>query len=181
MSKRETYKNRLSTKNKVGRLAWTMVYFCMFRPFSSNIFIGWRNFWLRLFGAKIAPNAVVHASVSIWAPWNLILDEYATLDRHVVCYNVDMIEMGKHATVSQYSILCTASHDIMSAQNELITHPIKIGDDAWVAIGAYVGPGVTMGDGAVAAAKAVVVNDVEPWSVVGGNPAQFIKKREFVR
>jgi putative colanic acid biosynthesis acetyltransferase WcaF len=42
-----------------------------------------------------------------------------------------------------------------------------------------VGPGVTLGEGAVAAARAVVVKDVAPWTVVGGNPAQFIKKREL--
>ena len=50
-------------------------------------------------------------------------------------------------------------------------------DNVWVATGAVILPGVTIGEGAVVAAGAVVVKDVEPWTVVGGNPAKFIKKR----
>ena len=41
-------------------------------------------------------------------------------------------------------------------------------------------PGVTIGEGAVVAAGAVVTKDVEPFTVVGGNPAKFIKNREMV-
>ena len=41
-------------------------------------------------------------------------------------------------------------------------------------------PGVTIGEGAIVAAGAVVTKDVEPFTVVGGNPAKFIKKREIV-
>ena len=44
---------------------------------------------------------------------------------------------------------------------------------------AFVGPGVTIGEGAVVGARAAVFRDVEPWSVVGGNPARFIKKRKI--
>ena len=43
--------------------------------------------------------------------------------------------------------------------------------------GAIVLPGVTIGEGAVVGAGSVVTKDVEPWTVVGGNPAKFIKKR----
>jgi len=62
---------------------------------------------------------------------------------------------------------------------ELTYAPIVIGDNAWVASRAFVGPGVTVGEGAVVAACAVVTKDIEPWTVVGGNPAKFIKKREL--
>lgn len=56
---------------------------------------------------------------------------------------------------------------------------IKINDYAWVAADAFIGPGVTIGEGAVVGARAVVFKDVAPWTVVGGNPAQFIKFREL--
>jgi putative colanic acid biosynthesis acetyltransferase WcaF len=62
---------------------------------------------------------------------------------------------------------------------KLVTAPIRIGAGAWICAGAFVGPGVSIGDGSVVAARAVVVKDVEPWIVVGGNPAKFIKKREL--
>jgi putative colanic acid biosynthesis acetyltransferase WcaF len=56
----------------------------------------------------------------------------------------------------------------------LVTAPIRIGPGAWVAAGAFIGPGVTVGDGAVVGAGAVVMRDVEPWTVVAGNPAVFL-------
>ena len=62
---------------------------------------------------------------------------------------------------------------------EITSKPITIKDNVWVATGAIVLPGVTIGAGAVVAAGSVVVKDVEPWTVVGGNPAKFIKKREL--
>ncbi len=54
---------------------------------------------------------------------------------------------------------------------------IKIGNDVWIGHGAVILAGVTIGDGAVVAAGAVVTKDVEPYSVVGGVPAKFIKNR----
>ena len=52
-----------------------------------------------------------------------------------------------------------------------------VGNDVWIGYGATIMPGVTIGDGAIIAAKSVVVKDVEPYTIVGGNPAMEIKKR----
>ncbi|HNY79416.1 MAG TPA: hypothetical protein PLX34_15565 [Sedimentisphaerales bacterium] len=59
--------------------------------------------------------------------------------------------------------------------------PVEIADQVWIAADAFIGPGVTVGQGAVVGARASVFKDVEPWTVVGGNPAKFIKKRELKR
>ncbi len=178
-SKEKIYKNKLSTKNKLGRLCWWWIYTFLFRPSGMpfSICYKWRNLLLRLFGAKIAKTAIVHASAKIWAPWNLEMDEYACIDDNVDVYSVNRIVLGKHATVSQKAFLCTASHNIYSREHELTNAPILIGDYAWVAAGAFVGMGVTIGAYAVVGARAAVFKDIEPWSVVGGNPAVFIKKR----
>lgn len=79
--------------------------------------------------------------------------------------------------MSQGSYLCTASHDITDHLNPLITAPIVIEDQAWIGVRAYVGMGVTIGQGAVIGATASVYKDVEAWTIVGGNPAKFIKNR----
>ena len=118
-------------------------------------------------------------STRIWAPWRLVVGEESTLSHHVDCYCVGRITIGAHATVSQYSFLCTATHDISSVHMKLITRPIAIHDGAWVAAGVFVGPGVTIGEGAVAGARAMVVRDVAPWTVVAGNPARVLKRREI--
>lgn len=93
------------------------------------------------------------------------------------CYSVDEIVVADQATISQGVRLCTASHDISSRTMELSTAPIRIAENSWVSGWSIILPGVTIGEGAVVAAGAVVTKDVEPWTVVGGNPAKFIKKR----
>ncbi len=171
------YVNRLSMKNRVARLAWRIVYALLFRP-SPRVLFGWRRFLLRMFGAKMGKATIVYPSVRIWAPWNLEMADYACLAFDVECYCIDKVKLGRRATVSQYSMLCTASHDLTSAETPLVTGPIAMGDDSWVFAKAFVGPGVTMGPGAVAAACSVVVKDVEDWTVVAGNPAKPISKRQ---
>lgn len=52
-----------------------------------------------------------------------------------------------------------------------------IGNDVWIGAEAMIMPGVTIGDGAVIATRAVVTKNVEPYTIVGGNPAKQIKKR----
>lgn len=59
-----------------------------------------------------------------------------------------------------------------------MTAPIVLADNAWVAAEAYLAPGVTMGEGAVAAARAVVTRNVAAWNVVAGNPARVIRQRQ---
>jgi putative colanic acid biosynthesis acetyltransferase WcaF len=61
----------------------------------------------------------------------------------------------------------------------VISSPIRIGRRAWVAADAFVGPGVTIGEGAVVGARSSVFRNIDPWTVVGGNPARIIKKYEL--
>ena len=105
------------------------------------------------------------------------MDEYACIASNVDCYNVATVHIGRFATVSQGAFLCTASHDITSRNHELITAPICIEDQAWIGAGAFVGMNVIVHEGAVVGARAAVFKSVDPWTVVGGNPAKFIKKR----
>jgi acetyltransferase-like isoleucine patch superfamily enzyme len=55
--------------------------------------------------------------------------------------------------------------------------PIVIGNDVWIGHGAIIMNGVKIGEGAIVAAGGVVTKDVEPYTIVGGNPIKFIKKR----
>ena len=54
---------------------------------------------------------------------------------------------------------------------------VIIGNDVWIGHESTIMSGVKIGDGAVIAANSVVVKDVEPYTIVGGNPAKVIKKR----
>jgi putative colanic acid biosynthesis acetyltransferase WcaF len=95
----------------------------------------------------------------------------------VDCYNVARVELGEGVIVSQKSYLCTASHDFDDPAFPLTGAAIVIGDGAWVAADAFVGPGVHIGERAVVLARSVVVRDVDPQVVVGGNPARVLRNR----
>jgi len=166
-------------KNKFLRAVWNVTWFVLFRPFPTKLFNPWRLLLLRIFGAKVHPSSGVYSSCKVWAPWNLILEKNAWLGPEVDCYNVDLIKLEQNATVSQKAYLCSASHDISKREHNLITAPIIIKERAWIGASAFIGMGVTIGQGAVVGATASVYKDVEPWTVVGGNPAKFIKKREI--
>jgi putative colanic acid biosynthesis acetyltransferase WcaF len=127
----------------------------------------------------MARGTAVYPSARIWAPWNLEMETGSAIGDAVDCYNVDSIALEAGAIVSQYAFLCTASHDITDPGRRLVTAPIRLGRLSWVCAGAFVHPGVTIGEGAVVAARSVVVKDVAPWAVVGGNPAKFLKTREL--
>lgn len=165
-----------SLSNKLGRVVWGCVWLTLFRP-SPSVLFGWRRWILRCFGAQVGTNARIHNDVRIWAPWNLVVGDEVAIAHGVDCYCVDQISIGRHATVSQYAYLCSASHDVTDPFMTLTTAPITISDQAWVCAGAFIGPGVVLGQGAVAGAHAVVMKSVAPWKIVVGNPAKVIKDR----
>jgi len=176
------YQNRHTLKSKIARAAWNVVWLFLFRPTPQRglrFFNAWRIFLLRLFGAKIGKQCVIMSSVQVWQPWNLEIGDCVALSENVVCYSVDKIRVGNNVTISREVFLCCASHDVSSSVMELTYVPITIGDNAWIASRAIILPGRMIGEGAVVAAGAVVVDDAEPWAIVGGNPAKFIKKREM--
>ena len=159
------------------RLLWGVCWLALARWLPRSLGCEWKRFLLRCFGARLARSAVVYSSTRVYAPWNLEMGEHSCLADNVDCYNVDKVIIGDNTTVSQKTYLCTASHDITRSNIPLITAPIVIEDQAWIGADAFIGMGVKVGQGAVVGARASVYKDVEAWTVVGGNPAKFIKKR----
>ncbi len=166
-------------KNKAARALWGVVWLLLFRP-SPRIFHGWRRVLLRCFGAELGTGVRVYPSTRVWAPWLLRMAEHACLAPMVDCYNVGGVTLGAYAIVSQYSYLCGATHDYTRASLPLLPRPIVIGARAWIAADVFVGPGVTVGEGAMVGARSSVYKDVPSWKVVAGNPARVIKQRKYV-
>ena len=169
-------RHHLSLANKLARTVWQVVWLLLYRP-TPRLFHPWRCLLLRLFGAKLGRAVHPYPSARIWAPWNLEMGDHACLSEGVDCYCVAPIRIGAHTTVSQYSFLCTASHDYTRADMPLVTAPITIGERAWITADVFVGPGVTIGDGAVVTARSSVFTDIPPWVVARGNPAVPVKAR----
>jgi putative colanic acid biosynthesis acetyltransferase WcaF len=153
---------------------WSIFYY----P-SPNFCHSWRRFLLRCFGAKIGKDAHPYPKVHIWAPWNLVMGDYSCLANHVICYSVDKIVIGENSIVSQYSHLCTASHDSTLRSFPLTTAPIVLGANVWITTDVYIAPGVTIGDGTVVSARSSVFSDLPAWCIARGNPAVPVKKRHL--
>lgn len=157
----------------VFRLVWTLAAAWTPPPLHR-----WRAFVLRLFGARVGANARIYGTARIWFPANLEVGENAVIGPGVHCYSMARITIGAHAVVSQRAHLCAGTHDVDDSHFQLVARPIVIGPKAWVAAEAFVGPGVTLAEGAVLGARGVTVKDLPAWSIHAGNPARFIRRRQ---
>ena len=171
------YNDALPRSLKLRRLRWILVW--ALTTFWMPYFLGnkWRIFVLKCFGMKHCGHVAVYPTAKVWAPWNVEMGSWVAIDDEVNLYSADKITIGTKVAISREAFICTASHDITRPNRPLITAPITICDGVWIGARAIILPGVTIGEGAVVAAGAVVTKDVEPFTVVAGNPAKFIKKR----
>ncbi len=92
----------------------------------------------------------------------------------IIC--TDKVEIGEDVAIARDVIIRdTDSHKIV-AENHKVTAPVKIGNHVWIGTRAIIMKGVTVGDGAVIAAGAVVTKDVPPKTIVAGVPAKVIRE-----
>lgn len=167
-----------SLGNRIGRLVWGVVSLLLFR-YSPKPLHAWRSFLLRCFGAKVGKGVHVYPKVSIWAPWNLDLDDGCGIANGAILYSQDMIKIGKKAVVSQGAHLCAGTHDYNTRGFILLTKPITVGDHAWVATEVFIHPGVNIGTGTVIGARSVVTKHMPDWMVCSGHPCAPLKERKF--
>ena len=155
---------------QVGRVFWALVW-PLFR-LSPRVFWGWRRMLLRLFGAKVGRDAHIYPSVRVTIPRNLDIGDEVAVGDHAILYALGPIRIGARATISQYAHLCAGTHDWRDPAMPLVKTPLVIGEDAWICADAFVGPGVTVGEGAVLGARGVAMKNLEAGAIYGGNPAQ---------
>ena len=159
---------------RMKRIVWRLVNSTIYRACTSRF----RIRLLKWFGATVRWGAY-HGSANIFAPWNLECPAGVCIGPGVEIYNKSHVYIGDAVTISQGAYICTASHDVSSPKMALLTKPIVINSQAWIAARAIVLPGVTIGEGAVVGAGAVVAKDVPPWVIVAGNPARIVGRREI--
>jgi putative colanic acid biosynthesis acetyltransferase WcaF len=165
-----------SVRHRLERLIWSAAW-TLLASWTPVPMHGWRRLLARAFGAKVAGTAKIYPDAKIWYPRNLSLAEYSCLGPGVDCYCMDSVSLGCYALVSQGATLCGGTHDIDQEDFQLKVAPIVIADHAWIAARAFVGPGVTVNEGAVLGACGVSFHDLEAWTVFAGNPAKKIRMR----
>lgn len=162
----------------IGIRLWTVVWKFFFTS-SPKYFVRWRIFLLKIFGAQIDWNVFIYPSAKIYVPWLLKMEGRSCLGPYSEVYNLGPVHIKDGATLSQYSYICNGTHDLSVPNLPLMVGNIEIGKNVFIGAKAIVLPGINIGEGSVVGAGSVVTKDVEPWNVVGGNPAKFIKKREI--
>ena len=166
---------KYTRKEMVLRVLWMGGQYLL--RWSPRPLFGWRRFVLRMFGAQIGPDVHIYNSTRIYMPWNLKAEAWAAIGEDVLVYNLGPVTIGERATISHRAHLCAGTHDYRRPDLPLLKPPVAIGPQAWVCADAFVGPGVTVGEGAIIGAAAVAMHDVPPWTIVTGNPARAVKRR----
>jgi len=163
-------------KEKVLRALWSLFQlpFARWMPKQTSPL---RVALLKLFGAKLAAHVEIGAGVQVWVPWNLTMGEYSSIGFGAEIYNFAAVVIGRHVVISQYNYVCTSTHDYTHPYFPLVSKPITIGSQAWVASGCLLSPGITIGEGAVIGARSLVTKSMPPWMVCAGSPCKPIKER----
>jgi len=157
---------------------WWIVQDTIFRMSPQSAY-GFRRWLLTLFGAKIGKKVIIRPTVRTTYPWNLTIGDYSWVGDDVHLYTLGEIVIGSNAVVSQSSYLCTGSHDASQIDFPNITKPVTISDQAWVCADVFIMPGVTIGVGAIVAARSTVTADVPAMMVAIGNPAKIVRRRSI--
>jgi len=163
----------------IARIVWGLLHPLF--SLSPRPFFSWRALLLKLHGAKVGRHVHIYNSAHIYMPWNLEIGDWSSIGEGAYIYNLGRITIGRCATVSHRAHLCAGTHDYKDRTLPLLKPPINIGDQAWICSDAFIGPGVSVGEGAIVGARAVVTKDVPPWKIVVGNPARMIGDREMAR
>jgi putative colanic acid biosynthesis acetyltransferase WcaF len=162
--------------NRLARALWTVAHLLLVRA-SPRPLHAWRAAIYRLFGATLGAHCHIYPAARVWAPWNLVCEDHVGIGDEAVIYNTLPLRLGSHCVISQQAYLCGATHDFEAAGFPMLSAPIVIGRHAWICARAVVGPGVTVGDGAVLGLASVTTRALEPWTVYAGAPARPTRKR----
>lgn len=165
-----------SRRENIGRVLWAIVQGSLFRC-SFHTWHRWRIALLRLFGANVHESCYIRRTARFECPWNFTAGPNCAIGDYVIVYALGPITLGRRVSVSQYSHLCAGTHDFSRFDLPLIRPAITLMDDAWLGTDAFVGPGVTMHEGALLGARASAFGDLEAWTVNVGNPARKLRDR----
>lgn len=159
-----------------GKAVWFTVQATLFRLPLPRL-SGWRRFLLRCFGADIHRTVNISPTATVWHPWLLRIGAHSALSDRVFIYNLGEVIIGSHTVLSQDVYLCAGTHDYARLDLPLQRKPITIGHGVWLCAGAFIGPGVMVGNNAIVGARSVVMRDVTDASITMGNPARVVRAR----
>lgn len=153
------------------------------KPFfslSPYLFFKFRVFILKIFGSNICWSCIVYPSTNIYSPKNLTMKKKSCLSYKTIIYNVSPISIGDFSCVSQYTFLCTASHDYEKIAMPLKNKGIEIGKNVWVGADVFIGMGCKIEDNSIIAARSTIFKNVGEGEIVSSTGNHFIIKKRKI-
>lgn len=136
-----------------------------------------RNFFFRRAGLTLPRTSSIHFRAEFYRPEAIVVGEHCTIGDTCFLDGRETIVMGDCVNVGSHVSIYTRQHDVDSPNFAESGGPVHIGRYAWLGSHSIVLPNVTIGEGAVVAAGAVVTRDVAPYTLVAGVPARFVRER----
>ena len=141
-----------------------IIFKIIFRSFGKNSLIDYGSYARYPSRIEIGDNVTINRGCKLFASF----------------FRKDVrIKIGNNIAIAPDVSFFAAGHDYHYYNLPDIAASITVEDNVWIGGRSIILQGVTVGEGAVVAAGSVVSRDVEPYTIVGGNPARFIKKREM--
>jgi len=136
-----------------------------------------RKAGLKICGARIAGNSLMYHGFWVVSPWKMTIGKSSVVGDHAILDARGGLTIGDNVNLSAHVAIWTGQHDYQSPDFAYEEGPVRVENYAWLSFRTTLLPGVTIGEGAVVAAGAVVTKDVPPYTVVAGIPAKTIGTR----
>lgn len=136
-----------------------------------------RKFYLLLFGIKVGKGSSIHRRCRFFHVGKLQIGQNSTINFGCYLDNRRGVFIGNNVGIAHNTKIYTLGHNIDSPFFETKGSSVRINDNAFIFSNCLIMPGCEIGEGAVVLAGSVVTKSVEPYMVVGGNPARPIRKR----
>jgi acetyltransferase-like isoleucine patch superfamily enzyme len=133
-----------------------------------------------VFRIGLPKDSIIYCGCRFFFPWGVSIGRHSIVGDHAFLDGRKGLSIGNNVDIAQEVRIYTLEHDPESTSFAPKGGPVVIGDWAYIGSRATVLPGVTIGEGAVVAAGAVVTKNVDPWTIVGGVPAKLIRTRTRV-
>ncbi len=144
-------------------------------------FFAVKNIFLRMIGIRVGRRTYIHTPVKFFALRHLTIGGNSTINPRCYLDARRGISIGNNVNIAHGTKIYTLGHDVTVSDVPLVGKSVSIEDDAFIFANVMIMPGVTIGEGAVVFPGSVVVKDVPPYTVVGGNPAVVIRERPRLR
>ncbi|MEO8148879.1 MAG: WcaF family extracellular polysaccharide biosynthesis acetyltransferase [Bacteroidia bacterium] len=140
-------------------------------------FVGFKVSVLRMFGAKVGRGVIIKPSVNIKYPWSLEIGNHVWIGEMVWIENHCKVTIGNNACLSQGATIMTGNHNYKKTTFDLIIKSVTLEDGVWIGANAIVCPGVICGSHSILTVNSVANQNLEPWWIYQGNPAEKIRER----